>query len=262
MRIILAYAVYHWRRALREPITLGWSFGFPVVLLLLFGGVRPALDVTSSAASTLPYTAESATHATFFTMGLIGLNITSIGIFGLGLVLVQARSLGILQRLALTPQPAWKFIVGHVLSASVVALASALLLLTVGVVVFGVTLPQSPVLWGLTLLLGTFTFLSLGYALAASLHEVRTAQVVSNTVFLGLMCFGGVWFSPAAMPAAVRWLSLALPLSHFLKLLRATGEHRGFQDDWYVSFVFLVAWGLLMSVVAGLQFRWRYALES
>jgi ABC-2 type transport system permease protein len=254
VKVMVVYAINQWKRSLREPITLVWTFVLPVVLLLSFGGMPMPASVAFSTTSQSPeYTA---TYAAFLATGLIGLNIVSIGVFGLGIVLVQARNIGILQRLVLTPQPAWTFIGGHILAASAIAGVSTLLLL-VGGLVFDLDLPRRPMEWCVVLGLGCITFLAVGYALAASIHEVRTAQVVGHTVLLLFMCLGGVWSPLETLPPVVRWLSSGFPLYHFLDALRGIGCLGQPLSHHLLSIFILTAWGILAAGVAILQFRWR-----
>jgi ABC-2 type transport system permease protein len=245
MKVLAAYAVNQWTRMRREPITLGWTFIFPVLLLLIFGGLHTPTSDTS--------------YAGFLTMGLIGLNTVSIGIFSLGVMLVQARNLGVLQRLALTPQPAWKFVGGHILAAGGTIMVSTLLLLTVGALVFGVPLPRRVGEWSAVLSLGSLTFLTMGYALAASIHDVRLAQVVGNAVFLLMMGLGGVWVPLTSLPTLVQRVGWLSPLGPFLEVLRGVGGLGQPLSIHLSSLTLLAAWSITATVIAVRQFRQRLA---
>ncbi len=69
----------------------------------------------------------------------------STGIYGLGIVLVQAQEQGILRRLSFIPQPAWTFVCGHMLASGTLVFIAAGLLLLTGYTVFQVPLPHHPV---------------------------------------------------------------------------------------------------------------------
>jgi ABC-2 type transport system permease protein len=262
MQVVMAYAVYHWKRALREPLTLGWTFALPVLLLMMFGGIAASGVHASGCAEGFRQAQTADRYATFLTLGLIGLNTASVGIFGLGLVLVQARELRILQRLALTPQPAWRFVAGHLLATSVLVGLSTLLLLAVGVCVFGIPLPRRPLAWGSILGLGTLTFLTLGYALAAMIDNVRTAQILGNTIFLLLLCLGGVWVPLTIFPIPLRWVGSVLPLAPFLAALRGIGGLGQPLGMYWPTCALLAAWSIAAAGVAVRQFRFSAAQDA
>lgn len=259
MNVLVAYTVYQWKRALREPITLGWMFVLPLAVLLTFGFTPMSGGAWRSTPECSALWSQPETYAGFLMTGLIGLNTASTGIFGLGLVLVQARSLGILQRFVLTPQPAWVFVGGQMLASSAIVGLATVLLLVAGHAVLQVSWPQQLGAWSVIMALGCLTFLSLGYALAASMHEVRTAQVVGNTVFLLFMCLGGVWTPLTSLPTPVYWLSHILPLSHFVEALRAVGYLDQPLSAVLPALAVLVAWSLLATLVSIRQFRWSPA---
>lgn len=230
-----------------------WSLALPVLLLLLFGGMSTPHGLEGASVRQAPMSA--ATYAGFLTMGLLGLNTVSTGIFGLGVVLVQSRNLGVLQRLVLTPQPAWAFVGGHMLAASTIVSVSGALMLTVGMLCFGMPWPASPLAWCAVFGLGCWTFMSFGYALAAAMSEVRTAQVVGNTALLVLMCLGGVWVPLTTLPPVVQWLGTALPLTHYVTLLRAVGLVGQPIAAHAWSVVVLLGWGGVAMTLAVWQFR-------
>jgi ABC-2 type transport system permease protein len=255
MNVVCLYTMCQLKRYLRTPITLVWLFVLPVSLLVMLGGAHISMLGSSTTVgmrqeSGLPY-------ADFLLMGLIGLSIASSGLFGLGVVLVQAREQGILQRLAFTPQPAWKFIAGQVLASGAIVMLVTLVLLAVGVLLFDVRLPHRFVEWGLVLGLGTVAFLTIGHALAAAMHDIRTAQVVGNTVFWLCTFLGDVWFPLSALPTHMQQLGHVLPLAHFLQALRGVGLSG--QPVWahLGSLAVLGLWSIVAATVALGQFRWH-----
>ncbi len=195
------------------------------------------------------------TYASFLMVGIIGLNAVSTGIFGVGVVLVQARDQGILRRLKVTPQSAWTFVSGQLLASGLIVLFSTLLLLAVGIIAFHVPLPHRLLEWCVVFGVGTLAFLTIGYALAASISDVRTAQIVGNAVFMFFMLLGGVWFPLAVLPPHFQWAGHFLPLSHFLQTLRAVGYQGQPLGHHLSSLVVLGVWSLIAVGAAGVQFR-------
>lgn len=189
--------------------------------------------------------------AAFLLMGLIGLNAVSTGIFGVGTALIQARDQGILRCLACTPPPAWVFLGGHILAAGILILISTVLLLAVGYLAFQVPLPYRFGAWCVVLGMGTLTFLLLGAAMAALLHDLRTAHLVGNAVYVLLLWCGGVWVPLTAFPPAWQELAHAMPLAPFLATLRAVGFQNQPLPQQLGALGVISAWGIGAALVAG-----------
>jgi ABC-2 type transport system permease protein len=250
VRVILAFAVAQTKSYWREPIALGWTVAFPLLLLLILGAAdgRPVPGAPAPARDSL-----------FLLMGIIGMNVVSIGLFGVGLVLVQLRAIGFFRRLAMTPQPPWVFVAGQILATALVVLATTAVLVAAGGLVFGVPLPARPLQWSVFLALGTGVFLAIGFALAATVRETRTAQMFGNLAFLALVSLGGVWYPIEVLPEPVRWVSAVLPLPHLLAALREAAAHGREPSGLGEAAAVLTVWWLVASVLACSRFRWHAA---
>lgn len=254
MAVMLAFALAQLRSYLREPLALGWTVFFPALLLLILG----TLDTSLPGPGPFPRETAGGRHGTvFLLMGIVGMNVVSVGLFGLGLVLVQLRAIGFFRRLALTPQPPGFFIVGQVLATTVVVIATTLVLLVTGALAFGIPLPARPAQWGAFLVLGTSVFLGIGFVLAATVRETRTAQMLGNLAFLILVLLGGVWYPIHVLPEALRSVSLMLPLPHLLRALRETAMRDHDPVGLGTSAAILAAWSLAALLLAVARFRWH-----
>ncbi|MGH7334217.1 MAG: ABC transporter permease [Candidatus Rokuibacteriota bacterium] len=254
LRVMIAFAAAQLRGYLREPLALGWTVFFPVLLLLILG----TLDTSMPDRGTIDAeTSGRERDRVFLLMGIVGMNVVSVGLFGLGLVLVQLRAIGFFRRLALTPQPAGLFIAGQVFATAVVVVTTTLMLLAAGGLVFGVRPPARPAQWSAFLVLGTGVFLGIGFALAATVRETRTAHMLGNLAFLALVFLGGVWYPVHVLPGTLQRISLMLPLPHLLQALRETALHGHDPVGLGHSASVLVGWLLATSLLALLRFRWN-----
>jgi ABC-2 type transport system permease protein len=243
IRVILAFAAAQTRSYLREPLALGWTVFFPALLLLILG----TFDTRPLAAEAIGRENAGARPDHIFLLGL----------FGLGLVLVQLRAIGFFCRLALTPQPPRVFVAGQALATTAVVLLTTLVLLVTGGLAFGIRQPARLALWSAFLMLGTGVFLGIGFALAATVRETRTAQMIGNVAFLALVFLGGVWYPIHVLPETVRWIGLMLPLTHLVQALRVTAIPGHDQVALGATAAVLVGWCLAASLIAVLRFRWN-----
>ena len=69
--------------------------------------------------------------------------------------------------------------------------------------------------------LGTATFLAMGFALSSFASTVETYAPISNLVFFPMMLLSGVYFRLDSAPQWMQKAVFVLPLSPFLRVLRA-----------------------------------------
>jgi ABC-2 type transport system permease protein len=104
--------------------------------------------------------------------------------------------------------------------------------------------------------LGTVTFISMGFALSSLASTIETYSPISNLVFFPMMLLSGVYFR---LDSAPRWMQKAvfiLPLSPYLRMLRAVFNDGATLAGQGTGVVVLGGWALLSFVVAVKRFRW------
>jgi len=195
-------------------------------------------------------------YAAFLLPGLIGLNILMMGVFSTGMVDVTMRDKGGYKRLATTPLPRAVYIGAQLCVRLTTVTLSAILLMIVGALVFGVHNQGSYLGVLLIIILGGFCFASLGYFLASFARTVESYNGIANLAFLPLMLLSGVYFS---LDSAPNWLQKGadlLPLSPVLRSLRAIfndGATLASQATWLAV---LAAWTVVLFTLAVRRFRW------
>ncbi|MGM0385300.1 MAG: ABC transporter permease [Actinomycetota bacterium] len=153
-----------------------------------------------------------------------------------------------------------------------ISLELLMLAKTTGAIIFGIINAMVPVVFAafLTDLAGidwlsalaavlliavTSTFLGLFIAVSAS--EVFEAQTFSNFFRFPMMFLCGLFIPLASLPAAIRPLSYALPLTYGVDVLRLAVNDVGTIAPW-ISFTFLVASGavLFLASLRNIRRRW------
>lgn len=193
----------------RSPVAAFFTLAFPLMFLVLFNLLfegrieiegRDPLTITQFYAPALAaFAAASATY-------------TNIGV---GQAI--ARDDRILKRFRSTPLPPWIYMAGVVGSAIWLAFIATLVMLSTGVVVYGMEVyPERLPAAALTLLVGVSTFAVLGLALAAFSPSGDAAPAVANATLLPVAFISDV-FIPIQDPAPwLRFLGDFFPLKHFV----------------------------------------------
>jgi ABC-2 type transport system permease protein len=193
----------------------------------------------------------------FLVPGLLGMNLMSSGMWGIGFSIVDARRKKLLKRLIASPMPRWEYLLSFLLSRL------TLLTFEVGALVgFGVWVFDVPVrghLWELAVvcLLASLTFSALGLLVAARARTIEAASGLMNFVMLPMWIFSGVFFSSERFPAVFQPFIRALPLTAANNALRASMLEGASMGALAAPLAILAAWLGLSFFVALKLFRWR-----
>lgn len=244
LRSVGALAAHDLRLTARRGENVLVTIVIPIAVLLFFAGT-----------SVIPNAAGRPVD--FLLPGAIALGIIASGLVNLGIATAYERSYGVLKRLGGAPLPRWALIVAKATSVLVLELVQITALLVVGAVVLGWAPGSgwSPLVFGLTVLLGTATFVSLGLLLAGTLRADATLAL-ANGLFLVFLMLGGIVLPIDHLPDLLQPIARILPATALADLLRislASGPISGAA----VPLVILAAWALAAAALAIRSFRWE-----
>ena len=138
-------------------------------------------------------------------------------------------------------------------NVAVIAVA-VLVLLLVGRLAFGVTLPRQFGGFLLAVVLTTTAMIAIGLFVAAAAPTARIAGAAGATLFYVLMTFAGLWIPIQAMPAVLQHISRATPLGAAVTAFQQAGA-----GHWPspVQLVTLAAYAVVAGAAAARMFRWE-----
>ncbi|MEO8430261.1 MAG: ABC transporter permease [Acidobacteriota bacterium] len=203
-----------------------------------------------------PGHAHSDSYAAFLVPGLIGLNLLSMGLFAVGMVTVAYREKGKFRRLAVTPLPKWVFLLAQILQRVTVVMLQTALLLVAAWLGFHIVNQGSYLLFTAMIVLGTATFLAMGFALSSFASTVETYGAISNLVFFPMMLLSGVYFRLDNAPVWMQKAVSILPLSPYLRVLRGIFNDGSTLAGHTVGLTILGVWAVLSFILAVKRFRW------
>jgi ABC-type polysaccharide/polyol phosphate export permease len=168
-----------------------------------------------------PVVEPGSRYIDFLIPGLLGMNLMSAGMWGIGYVLVDMRTKKLLKRLMATPMSRAQFLWSFVVMRALFLLLEVPVLLGFAWIVFKVGIAGSlPLLVGVSLL-GALAFAGLGLLVASRARNTQTVSGLINLVMLPMFVGSGVFFSTARFPDAVQPLLRILPLTALNDALRA-----------------------------------------
>jgi len=203
-----------------------------------------------------PGHAHSASYAAFLVPGLIGLNLLTMGLFAVGMVTVAYREKGKFRRLAVTPLPKWVFLFGQILQRVAVVAVQTTVLLLAARLGFQIQNQGSYALLAGLVFLCTVTFIAFGFALSSFASTVESYGAISNLAFFPLMLLSGVYFRLDNAPRWMQGVVSVLPLSPYLRVLRAVFNDGATLAGHGAGLAIVGAWGVAAFALAVKRFRW------
>ena len=153
--------------------------------------------------------------------GLIGVILTMTLVMFTGMALVRERERGNLEMLIATPVSPWELTVGKVLPFVGIGLVQVTVVLLLGKLVFDVPVRGDlPEVYAAALLF-ILANLALGILISTIAQSQFQSMQLAFFIFLPQILLSGFMFPYAGMPRAAQWLAEVLPLTHFIRLIRA-----------------------------------------
>lgn len=210
-----ARLVYSKTSQVEAPIVIGIVRGIVDDFNLRAAHAKPTVVLATQSVES-----QSISYVDLLIPGLLGMAIAQSAAFGVAFSLVAWRQKGMLRRLRLTPLPLAEFATGRVIFHLLIALVQAVILLTVGRVLFGVELVGSLLALVPLILIGGVAFIALGMCIGGRVNTEDATAALSNLIVLPMTFLGGVFFPIDAAPAPIRVIAHLLPLTYLVQGLQ------------------------------------------
>ncbi len=245
VRMAWAMTVSEWRLLLREPSAFFFTLVFPILLLLVFGGIfgnDPAdgFDGVGPMDRSVPA----------YCVLIIG----TLAIFNIPIQLAAYRENGVLRRLQATPIRAWMIFGAQLAVGFAVTALGTLLMLLIGVLVFDLNLPERPFATALALVMGVIGFASAGFVIAALCRTSRQVQLVANFLYFPQLFLSGASLPRNLFPNWLERISEWLPLTQLTILVQDLWVGDGWRPSAIIYLVTMTVIGLALSIRL---FRWE-----
>ena len=203
---MLTFAKRNTMELLRDPLTLLFGLGFPLVLLLLMSAIQANIPVS------------------LFEIDRLAPGITVFGLSFITLfsatVISKDRGSALLQRLYTTPLTSADFILGYTLPILPMAVAQTALCY-LAALPFGMK-PSVNVLYAILLNIpASLLFISLGLLFGSILNEKQVGGICGALLTNLSAWLSGIWFDLSLVGDTFRKIANALPFVHAVELERA-----------------------------------------
>ncbi len=209
---MLTFAGRTLKEILRDPLTLGFGLGFPIILLALLTAIQANIPVSLFELESL-------------TPGVTIFGLSFMTLFSANLI-SKDRESSLLQRLYTTPLTAADFIFGYILPILPIALAQAVICYLFAAIL-GLKLGLNTVLAVLMLIPCALFFIALGL-LCGSVMSTKQVGGICGALLTNLSAWlSGIWFDVEMVGEGFKSFAELLPFIHAVELERAV-----FSGDW------------------------------
>jgi len=215
------------------------------------------VNESSSLAIVKPYSVQTEgavpghfSYFDFIAPGLMAMTVMMSVMTGLPAAISHEREVGTLDGMMVAPINRLAIILGKTLAQTVRGILQGILILTLAVALFGVTIHGSILLIFALLLLGVFSFVGLGVVITSFAKDQETAMMVMMTLMFPMMFLSGVFFPIQQMPWYMQDISKVLPLTYAATALRKVMVLGASISMITTELAVLIGFGVVMTTIA------------
>ena len=228
------------------------------VVAQVVGGINQAISGRPPALSveTRPLQTQGLTTAAYFVPSILAMALMQLGVFA-AIPLTAQREKLILKRLNATPLSRGTLVASNVLTRLIIAVVQTVIIVGIGMVLFGVTIVGNPLIVAGLVILGAVTFLSIGYVIASYARTEDTANSLASVVQFPLMFLSGIFFPIDFMPEWLRPVASVMPLTYLGDALRQVMVGGAAYAPLGVDVLVLGGWLVVSFLISARFFRWQ-----
>ena len=203
---MLTFAGRNIKEILRDPLNLGFMFGFPLVLLLLLNAIQ----------ANIPVALFEIQH---LAPGVAVFGLAFMSLFS-ATVIAKDRSSSLLQRLYTTPLTAADFILGYTLPIIPIAMLQSLVCY-ITAVILGLEITVNILLAILLMAPVSLLYIAIGLLCGSVFTDKQVGGICGALLTNVSAWLSGIWFDLELVGGAFKKISYGLPFVHAVELQRA-----------------------------------------
>ncbi len=241
-----------------DPVAAGSALGALGTLMQtalqhdLFTGDPPSLPFEIRTHARYNPAAESRLN---IVPGLVGTILTMTMLIFTALSVTREIERGTMESLLSMPIKPVEVMFGKIVPYVIVGFVQATLIVGIGVLLFGVPILGNVFLLALLSTLFITTNLSIGYTFSTIVQNQLQAMQLSMMFFLPSILLSGFMFPFAGMPVWAQYLGEGLPLTHYIRIVRAIMLKGAGLSNLQYDTIALIALMLLAMTIAVTRFR-------
>ena len=196
-----------------------------------------------------------AVTAYYMLPALMGIILTITMVLMVSMSIVREREAGTLEQLLVTPLHIWELLVGKILPYIMLGYIQTTICILVALAIFGVPLRGSILLLYALTTLFLLASLTMGLMIASLAQNQLQAGLMSIATLLPGILLSGFMFPREAMPTFFQYVSLAIPMTYYIEILRMIFLKGGGIKALYQQSAFLALFTLVFFSTAVRKFK-------
>ncbi len=188
--------------------------------------------------------------------GILAMSIMILGLFG-SLTLVEWREKKILKRFAATPVSKPTMVVSQVVYRLVLALVQTGIIIAIAYVAFDLEVSGSWLMLLGLVLLGTLTFISMGYLAVSRARTTEGAMPIVQILQFPMLFLSGIFFPVEFFPSFMIPIVEAIPVTYLGDALRQVMVDASPMHAMTTNFAVLGGWLVVCLFLAMRFFKWE-----
>ncbi len=234
---MLTFANRNTKEILRDPLTLFFGLGFPLVLILLLSAIQ----------ANIPVKLFEIQH---LTPGVTVFGLAFMTLFS-ATVITKDRGSSLLQRLYTTPLSSVDFILGYTLPIIPISIAQCIICY-IAAIALGLNITVHILYAVLFIIPISILYIALGLLCGSVLNDKQVGGICGALLTNLSAWLSGVWFDLELVGGVFKKIAYALPFVHAVEMERAVlaGDFAGiFPHIWWV-----LGYAIILFVLAVLLF--------
>ena len=203
---MLTFANRNTKEILRDPLTVCFGLGFPIVLILLLSAIQANVPV-------------SLFEIQHLTPGITIFGLSFMSLFSATLI-SKDRTSALLQRLYTTPLTPLDFILGYTLPIIPIAIIQCVICYVVAIIL-GLSITVNILLAIAFIIPISILFIALGLLCGSALNDKQVGGICGALLTNLSAWLSGTWFDLNLIGGAFNKIAYALPFVHAVELERA-----------------------------------------
>lgn len=234
---LLTFAKRNTKEILRDPLNLGFLFGFPVVLLLLLSAIQANIPV-------------SLFEIAHLSPGIAVFGLSFMTLFS-ATIISKDRQSSFIQRLYTTPMRPVDFILGYTLPLIPIAIAECIVTYAFAIIL-KLEINVNILLSIIFMIPVALIYIGLGLLCGSVFNDKQVGGICGALLTNVSAWLSGIWFDLELMGGAMKKIAYALPFVHTVEMQRAIirGDMAGiFPHLWWV-----LGYGISITAIAVLVY--------